>query len=153
MKALDKTRRNLFKFPIKEDETLVFFDVLKDECEICQKPCANECPQKIISLKSDKIYLDFSQSGCTFCGICSDICKEKGRNLNFGLKILAKISINPIKCLSFNQTLCFSCQDVCNDKAIDFLGLFRPMINQNCTKCGFCVSVCPTNAVELKGIK
>lgn len=153
MKALDKSRRNLFKFANKEDEKLIFFDVLKDECEICQKPCISECPERIIDLRDGKIFLDFSKNGCTFCKICADVCKEKGRDLEFSFKILAKISINPIKCLSFNQTLCFSCQDVCNYKAIDFLGLFRPNINQNCTNCGFCISVCPTNAVDFKGIK
>lgn len=152
MKALDKSRRNFFKFAKKEDEKLIFFDVLKDECQICQKPCITQCPEQIIALKDDRVYLDFSKSGCMFCEICADVCKKTNQMIEFKLIILAKFSINPIKCLSFNQTLCFSCQDACAYKAIDFLGLFRPKINQNCINCGFCVSVCPTNAVEFEGV-
>jgi len=36
------------------------------------------------------------------------------------------------------------------DNAIEFLGLFKPSINDNCTSCGFCISYCPTNAIILK---
>ena len=45
----------------------------------------------------------------------------------------------------------FSCKDPCVDNAIDFQGLFNPTIDlTKCTSCGFCVSVCPTDAIKLE---
>jgi len=45
--------------------------------------------------------------------------------------------------------MCFSCKDPCMVDAIKFLGLFRAEIdNDICNGCGFCLSVCPTNAIS-----
>ncbi len=50
--------------------------------------------------------------------------------------------------------MCFSCKDPCLSNAIEFLGMFRPSIKADlCTGCGFCVSVCPTQAVHYNHIK
>ena len=60
------------------------------------------------------------------------------------------LDIDLIKCLSWNQTMCFSCKDPCLDNAIKFLAMFRPEINtDNCTSCGFCIKVCPTDAITI----
>ena len=49
--------------------------------------------------------------------------------------------------------MCFSCKDPCLDDAIQFLGMFRPEIDENlCTSCGFCLKVCPTDAITLEVI-
>jgi len=28
--------------------------------------------------------------------------------------------------------------------------MFKPLINDNCTACGFCIGRCPTNAIQIK---
>jgi ferredoxin-type protein NapF len=45
--------------------------------------------------------------------------------------------------------MCFSCKDPCLDDAIDFIAMFRPEINSNCTSCGFCIKYCPVDAIEI----
>jgi ferredoxin-type protein NapF len=55
--------------------------------------------------------------------------------------------------MSWNNTMCFSCKDPCLEDAIFFNAMFKPIINENkCTNCGFCVSVCPSNAIFIKKI-
>ena len=63
--------------------------------------------------------------------------------------INAKIEIDVLSCLSWHQTMCFSCKDPCFYDAIDFLAMFRPTINQNCTACGLCIKSCPTGAIKI----
>ena len=65
-------------------------------------------------------------------------------------KIDSIISINKSNCVSWHHTMCFSCQDPCLDKAIDFKAMFMPEINDKCTSCGFCISRCPTDAIDIK---
>ena len=121
------------------------------ECIECRDtPCITFCEEDIIKLSDDKTpFLDFSDSGCTYCEECLNACpnsvltqKEK--------KIEAKIEIDISKCISWDSVMCFSCKESCLDDAIDFLGVFRPEINTKCTNCGFCVGVCPTNAIIIK---
>ena len=57
--------------------------------------------------------------------------------------------IDKDKCLAWGKTMCFSCKDVCKDDAIDFFGMFNPVINDNCTHCNLCVEVCPSKAIVL----
>lgn len=126
-------------------------DFLKN-CINCDGKCSNFCEEHIIKIDEDKTpYLDFSNSGCTYCDECANACDEYNvLNIENKKQINAKISIDIVKCLSWNQTMCFSCKDPCLDDAIDFLGMFRPEINQEkCTSCGFCIKSCPTNAIEI----
>lgn len=120
------------------------------ECINCEGLCADSCEVNIIVIQDDKTpKLDFSNSGCTFCDKCAEVCPSEVLNIEFKKNINAKIEIDILKCLSWNQTMCFSCKDPCLDDAIEFLGMFRPEINQNCTSCGFCLKVCPTDAIKV----
>ncbi|RXJ86273.1 ferredoxin-type protein NapF [Arcobacter sp. CECT 8985] len=131
--------------PYFEDEDLFF-----KECINCEGLCANACEEKIIVIQEDKTpKLDFSNSGCTYCDECAISCPNEVLKVDFKKNINAKISINILKCLSWNQTMCFSCKDPCLDDAIDFLAMFRPEINSNCTACGFCIKYCPVEAIEI----
>ena len=120
------------------------------ECE--SKDCLNACNEKIIKIENEMPILDFRNSGCTFCDDCAVECKigvlkpEYKKN-----KINAEMIINPNKCIAWNQTICFSCQDICEEYAIIYKGMFNPLIDlEKCTGCGFCISVCPTDAIETK---
>jgi len=124
-------------------------DFLKS-CQGCNNECASACDLKIILIQEDNTpKLDFTNYGCTYCDDCANACPEEVLDIKFKKNINATISINPIECLSWNQTMCFSCKDPCNDDAIEFIAMFRPKINEDCTSCGFCIKVCPTNAIKI----
>ena len=138
----------LIRPPYNRDNSL--FD---KECINCEKtPCITFCEEDIIKLSDDKTpFLDFLDSGCTYCEKClkacpSDVLSDKKE------KIKVKIEIDITKCISWDSVMCFSCKELCLDNAIDFLGLFRPEINEKCTNCGFCISVCPTNAITIRSV-
>lgn len=141
----------------KESEKIVRPPYFKDinlfltNCINCEtKDCFNACEESIIKIKDDgSPILDFSNSGCTYCDLCANACLHEVLNIEHKKEIEAKIEIDVLLCLSWNSTMCFSCKDPCLDNAIDFLGMFRPNINQDCTSCGFCIKVCPTSAIKI----
>jgi len=125
-------------------------------CIECQdKPCATTCEEKIILIGEDgtpKLDLK-TATGCTFCDECAEVCEVDVLQVDKMRNIDALIEIDMLKCMSWHQTICFSCKEPCIDNAIDFLGMFRPTIDQNkCTSCGFCVSRCPSDAITIKSI-
>ncbi len=122
------------------------------ECFKCSGVCKNVCDENIIVIKDDKTpVLDFTKGGCTYCDECAKVCNFGVLDIKNKKYINAKVVINMLKCLSWNKTMCFSCKELCLDNAISFFGLFRPEIRYGkCTNCGFCVKVCPTNAIEVK---
>ncbi len=128
-------------------------DSLFEKCKECEDPpCVKACEENIIKLLDNKTpYLDFRDSGCTYCDECFETCPNEVLN-DKTQKIKLKIEIDISKCMSWHSVMCFSCKDPCLDNAIDFLALFRPSINDNCTNCGFCVGVCPSNAISLKSL-
>jgi ferredoxin-type protein NapF len=94
--------------------------------------------------------LDLSVSGCTFCDDCAIACEFDVLQVEAMQKIDAKIEINVLECMSWHQTMCFSCKDPCAEKAIEFLGMFRPTINEEkCTNCGLCMHTCPVQAIKI----
>jgi ferredoxin-type protein NapF len=161
---LSEGRRDFFKslgnsFVKKEDGRAIirppyFLDAqLFAKCTSCDaKGCQSACDEKIIFVDKDVgCVIDFSQRGCTFCDKCAIACDMDVLKVEHKQNtITQKIVIDMIGCMSWNDTICFSCKDVCYDNAIDFFGMFRPTINQNCTSCGFCVGVCPSGAIKIK---
>ncbi|RDU72638.1 hypothetical protein CQA57_06645 [Helicobacter anseris] len=86
---------------------------------------------------------------------------DEGANLSrrklFGLKkqetqTRTIASINPLTCLAYHKTICYSCRDICREY-IHFSGLFFPEISQDCTGCNKCLELCPQNAISLKEIQ
>jgi ferredoxin-type protein NapF len=125
-------------------------------CFSCKdKPCISSCEENIIVLCDDgSVRLDFLISGCTYCDDCAKICPNDVLKFEYKKQINANIQIDMLKCMSWNQTMCFSCKDPCLDDAIKFLGMFRPEIDLNqCTMCGFCIKVCPSDAISITTIK
>jgi ferredoxin-type protein NapF len=127
-------------------------ELLYVECVKCDGDCVTACPENIIKITDKKIpVLDFKDSGCTFCQECAIVCPNGVLSLEDSEpKIYGKTNIHVLECISWKQTICYSCKDICLENAIDFLGMFRPEINSKCTNCGFCISVCPTDAITLK---
>lgn len=89
-------------------------------------------------------HIDFSKGGCTYCGECAKACEYGVLLEDSEEKIPVKVEIDMIKCLSWHNTMCFSCKDPCLDDAIEFLGMFRPsIVEDKCTSCGFLLECMP----------
>jgi len=152
-------RRSFFRrvktSPFKSYIYPPYFDKKEDflKCHQCEsKDCLNACNEKIIKIIDEKPILDFSVSGCTFCDECALACTQSVLSItNKKEKINAEFIINPSKCIAWNQTICFSCQDICQEFAIIYKGMFNPVIDlDKCTACGFCIGVCPAGSIETK---
>lgn len=141
-----KKQEELLRPPYYSDVSL-----FHQECNKCEGVCATVCEEDIIAIANDKTpYLLFSQNGCTYCDKCAEACDFGVLHLEAKQRISASISINKNRCVSWDHTMCFSCKDPCLENAIDFKAMFMPQINDNCTACGFCISRCPTEAIEIK---
>lgn len=123
-----------------------------EHCKVCDGACAKVCETNIIVILKDKTpVLDFGQSGCSYCDECAIACDFEVLSLEDKAHIDATISIDTQGCMSWHQTICFACKEPCLDDAINFEGMFNPIIDINkCSSCGFCIAKCPTNAIEIK---
>jgi ferredoxin-type protein NapF len=160
-------RRELFTSLLKpfkgeEDKGVVIrppyfkdVDSFYKECINCDGDCSTLCEENIIIIGEDKTpFIDFKQGGCTYCDECAIACPHDVLNIEDKSHINVSVEINMLECLSWKETMCFSCKDPCLDNAIHFTGMFRPIIDETqCTSCGFCVNVCPTDAINIKGKK
>ena len=137
--------------PYHRDASL--FQTLCPQCDA--KACATACEEEIIVIMDDGTpMLDFSKRGCTFCDRCSEVCDAGVLDDVTKTKIEAKFEIDMLKCIAWHQVMCSSCKDPCLEDAIVFLGLFRPEIDPDrCTACGWCVPVCPTNAIVFSPVE
>lgn len=141
-----ESQESFLRPPYFNDESL-----FHNECSKCDAKCATVCEEEIIKIANDKTpYLDFSKNGCTYCDECAKVCEFGVLHVDAKKLINAEITINKTNCLSWEHTMCFSCKDPCLDNAIDFKAMFMPEINNKCTACGFCISRCPTAAIDIK---
>jgi len=155
---IDKGKRNLFRrvknSPFKSYLFPPYYEKKENflKCVECKtKDCLNACDEKIIKIENEMPVLDFTKSGCTFCDECANACSFNVLDTNFKKEKIAEAIIIPQKCIAWNQTICFSCQDICEENAIIYNGLFNPVIDlEKCSGCGFCFSVCPSLAIEFK---
>ena len=159
---IDKSKRNLLKGVKNPFSFLINPPYYKDkslfiECFECEtKECLLVCEEKIIIIENEVPIIDFKNGGCSFCDECAKVCPKDVLNVEDKKdKLNCEIFINPKKCMAWNQTICFSCFDVCNEKAIIFKGMFNPIIDETkCSSCGMCVSVCPSESMEiLRGVE
>lgn len=124
-------------------------------CEECLAPCVKSCTRELLHFDGVRVIFSFKNLGCNFCKECAKACESLGKEV-LSLKnppnIQAKVTINPKGCLAWNKTVCYSCQEACRFKAIDFLGIFNPVINEQCTGCAECLEACFVNSIIMEGI-
>jgi len=157
---IDKSKRTLFRRVSSPFKSFIFppyYEKKEDflKCIECEsKDCLVACDEKIIHIENEIPIIKFGINGCTFCDECAAACKKNVLNIKYKKeKLNCEMIINPSKCIAWNQTICFSCQDICEESAIIYNGLFNPVIDlKKCTGCGFCISVCPVGAIEVKPI-
>jgi ferredoxin-type protein NapF len=128
--------------------------LFQSKCPACvDKACVASCDEKIVFIGDDGIpQLNFASSGCTFCDDCASSCEAGVLDIEheqYSSKIAADFVINIQGCVAHNSVICFSCKEPCIDDAILFNGMFNPIIDMDlCSGCGFCISVCPVDAIE-----
>jgi len=155
---IDKKKRNFFRRISSPFKSFIFPPYYEKKenflkCVECKnKDCLLACNEKIIHIENETPIIRFGLNGCTFCDECANACKLNVLDIKHKkTKLNCEMIINPSKCIAYNQTICFSCQDICQELAIIYKGMFNPLIDlDKCTACGFCISVCPTNAIETK---
>ena len=79
----------------------------------------------------------------------SRVSKLKSFDSENSLRGAQKLQINTTTCLAWNDVVCSNCADVCHARAIEFLGLFRPVINEKCDNCNECISSCFKGAINV----
>ena len=125
------------------------------DCGGCEASCVSACEKELLSFENERVVFKVKKLGCDFCEECVKACQSSGRetlNLNSPKSINAKVSINVASCLAWNDTICYNCLDACKFKAVELLGVFRPIINQNCVSCGECFDVCFKNSLEMEAL-
>ncbi|SFV71641.1 Ferredoxin-type protein NapF (periplasmic nitrate reductase) [hydrothermal vent metagenome] len=128
--------------------------LFQNACTQCDsKACVASCDEEIIFISKDASpSLSFVHSGCTFCEDCANACDANVLSLDHAEnseRLNASFVISTQSCVAHNGVICFSCKEPCIDDAILFNGLFNPVIDKDkCTACGFCLSRCPTEAID-----
>jgi len=126
-----------------------------EACLQCDGKCITACEERILyRLPDGSPHIVFSEKGCTFCKACAEACDKDVLSLQNPARIQAVFTIDISKCVAWNGVMCFSCKDPCIDNAIKFQGIFNPQIIPDlCTGCGFCIAVCPSQAIQYKPIE
>lgn len=149
-------RQNLFaKFRQREPRIIPppYFSGEFD-CVDCHYPCVSSCHRELLEFDGGRIKFIPDKLGCDFCKECAVACESAGKsvlNLSNPAVINANVQINSATCLAWNEVICYNCLDICKFRAIEYLGMFRPTINDKCVGCSECVSVCVNNSVIVKG--
>lgn len=147
-------RRQIFKRILGQNARLRVLPYYEfEDCSECLAPCVSACKSGLLSFDGEVLKFTPTKKGCLFCKECANACLLAGKktlNPNLNPAFKAKAFINPTKCLAWNNTMCYVCMDACKDRAIEFFGLFRPMVKKECTGCGACFSPCPVAAFEYK---
>lgn len=129
--------------------------VSAETCGGCDT-CASVCPSGIILLVDGAPTIEFRNGECTFCGACAEHCPKGLFDIGSVTRFDHTVSISS-SCLALNNIECQSCRDVCPPGAIRFQprrgGPFLPaIIAPDCTGCGACIAVCPSNAVSISSL-
>lgn len=148
LSELDKEINNLIRPPYSDNNS--DFSL----CSECDGKCVLECEEKILfRYKDGSPYVSFNGKGCTLCKKCAEVCEYDVLSLNKPERILANFEIDTKNCLAWNGVMCFSCKEPCLENAIKFKGVFNPKIDMDlCVGCGFCIPVCPSEAIRV-GVK
>jgi len=127
-----------------------------EACATCSKECAKACSPGIVHIHPDdhahagRPWLQFSTTGCTFCGDCAEACPSI-ESYERDLACIGNLQLNKESCLAWNGVFCMSCIGKCDARALQMDERRRMVMKDSlCTGCGMCIQVCPTNALHIQ---
>ncbi len=127
---------------------------LRAECSGCGD-CIQACPEAIlVAARAGAPVVDFNKGACTFCRKCAEACPEAVFTPTDKPPWNQVASIGA-DCLLDKGVACQSCQDACDVEALRFDYGVGPagamsVVEDQCTGCGACVSICPTRAIVFR---
>lgn len=121
----------------------------KFDCANCEAPCVEICHRNLLEKLDNAVKFDPNKGGCDFCEDCAKVCPNQVLSLDNPKLINATTKIEVLKCISWNEVVCYSCADSCPYKAIKFFGMFRPSITDKCLNCAQCISSCFVGAISV----
>jgi len=129
---------------------------LADHCLDCPHPCTDACEPGIIRLHpadhelAGIPYLDFSNSGCTFCRACVAACPIDIEPAVDTRPVIGTARLNRNTCIAWDDVICMACSGRCDYHAITTVHQRQAQVNAEvCNGCGMCVAACPVNALEI----
>ncbi len=154
------SRRNFFQARLNTSKVIrppwaIAEEQFIELCSRCDK-CISICPEKII-FRGDGGFpeVKFVDSGCELCEDCLDVCEPKvlKKTSKDSLPWLHKVEVIT-KCLPMQGVICRTCSEACNEDVISFIleagKVAVPKLNlENCNGCGFCIAMCPVDAIVL----
>lgn len=155
---MDLAKRALFKrgtqsplrsplpWQINEDDFI-------DSCTRCSR-CVDACDEKIIVIGDGGFpSINFHHGECSFCYQCAAACPETLFHTQEQRPWLQVAQFGE-SCLAFQRIECRTCGDSCDQQAIHFTlkigtAASPTLRTDSCNSCGACVSVCPTQAINI----